>query len=242
MKIAFISDIHGNATALEAVLADIDKKQVDRIVVMGDIAYRGPEPQKSINLVRSLDTEVIKGNADEWVHRDIREGEVPDQALTTMRQEREWTVKHLTDEDLDYLRELPEEVTVRLTDDIKIHCFHATPDSLFDVVKPTESDEALSDRLMQKNEADIYLYGHIHLPYIRHINGKCVANLGSVGLPFDGRSEASYLIVEGEDDRFSTAIHRVSYDVGKVKQQLADGEYPNQEFLTNVLEHGALPQ
>ncbi|WP_017548733.1 metallophosphoesterase family protein [Salinicoccus carnicancri] len=242
MKIAFISDIHGNATALEAVLADIDKNQVDRIVVMGDIAYRGPEPKKSIELIRSLDTDVIKGNADEWVHRGINEGEVPDQALTTMRGEREWTVKHLADEDLDYLRKLPEEMTVALTDDIKIHCFHATPESLFDVVKPTESEETLNDRLMQNNEADIYLYGHIHLPYIRHVKEKCVANLGSVGLPFDGRSEASYLIVEGEDDRFSTAIHRVPYDVGKVKQQLSDGEYPNLDFLTDVLEHGALPR
>ena len=242
MKIAFISDIHGNATALEAVLADIDKKQVDRIVVMGDIAYRGPEPKKSIELVRSLDTDVIKGNADEWVHRGIKEGEVPDQSLGTMREEREWTVKHLADEDLDYLRELPEEVTVGLTDDIKIHCFHATPDSLFDVVKPTESDEALNDRLMQNNEADIYLYGHIHLPYIRHINGKCIANPGSVGLPFDGCSQASYLIAEGDGSQFSTAIHRVPYDVEKVKEQLADADYPNLDFLTGVLERGALPQ
>src|SRR5699024_12211579 len=110
------------------------------------------------------------GNADEWDDRGIKEGEVPDQSLGTMREEREWTVKHLADEDLDYLRELPEEVTVGLTDDIKIHCFHATPDSPFDVVKPTESDEALNDRLMQNNEPDIDLHGDIQLPALSHIH------------------------------------------------------------------------
>ena len=76
MKIAFISDIHGNAVALDAVLNDIEKKKVDKIYVLGDISYRGPEPKRALELVRSLNTDVIKGNADEWVVRGVREGEV----------------------------------------------------------------------------------------------------------------------------------------------------------------------
>lgn len=242
MKIAFISDIHGNATALEAVLQDIENKKVDKIVVLGDIAYRGPEPKKSLDMIRNLNTDVIKGNADEWVHRGIKEGEVPDQALETMKKEQEWTISHLDDDDMEYLRELHEEVMVDLTDNIKIHCFHATPDSLFEVVKPAEPDETLGEKLMSNIEADIFLYGHIHLPYIRHINGKCVANLGSVGLPFDGLNHASYLIAEGDGKQFSTAIHRVEYDVDKVNWLLADGDYPNLEFLSGVIERGSLPQ
>ncbi len=77
---------------------------------------------------------------------------------------------------MEYLRNLPSEVTVDLTDKIKVHCFHATPESLFEVVKPTESDKALEEKLMQNQEADIYLYGHIHLPYVRYINGKLKSN------------------------------------------------------------------
>ncbi|WP_411844198.1 metallophosphoesterase family protein [Salinicoccus sp. HZC-1] len=241
MKIAFISDIHGNATALEAVLADIEKKQADKIVVMGDISYRGPEPKKSLDLVRNLDTEVIKGNADEWVHRGIKTGEVPEQALDIMKEEREWAVDQLSDEDMEYLRNLPSELTVDLTDKVKVHCFHATPESLFEVIKPTESDETLEEKLMQNQEANLFLYGHIHLPYIRHINGKCVANLGSVGLPFDGLNHASYLIAEGDGDQFNVGIQRVQYDVKKVKKQLEEKEYPNLEFLTGVIERGSLP-
>lgn len=242
MKIAFVSDIHGNATALEAVLADIEKKKADKIVVMGDISYRGPEPKKSLDLVRNLNTAVIKGNADEWLHRGIKDGEVPDQVLDTMREEREWAVGQLSDEDMEYLRNLPSEVTVDLTDKIKAHCFHATPESLFEVVKPTESDKVLEEKLMQNQEADIYLYGHIHLPYVRYINGKCVANLGSVGLPFDGLNHASYLMAEGDKEQFNIGIQRVQYDIEKVKKQLEEKDYPNLEFLTGVIERGSLPQ
>ena len=84
MRIAFISDIHGNATALDGVLADINQRNVEKIFVLGDLCFRGPEPQRSLDLVRSLNTEVIKGNADEWVVRGIKEGEVPDSALGMM--------------------------------------------------------------------------------------------------------------------------------------------------------------
>ncbi len=237
---AFISDIHGNATALKSVLEDIEKKNVDKIAVLGDICFRGPEPKRALDMVRSLDAAVIKGNADEWVCRGINEGEVPEQALEIMRKEREWTFERLTEEDIHYLWNLPLELTVNLTDDLEIHAFHATPNSLFDVVKPHQPDEELANKLMNHPTANLFFYGHIHLPYARYINGKCLANLGSVGLPFDGMNQASYLIVEGEGSQFHVGIQRVRYDVEQVKKQLMDVGYPNLEFLMGVVERGAL--
>src|SRR5690606_32088247 len=184
MKLSFLYDINGNAVALDAVIQDIQVNNVDKIYVVGDICYRGPEPQRSLELVRSLNCDVIKGNADEWVVRGVHQGEVPDQALDMMNQERDWIFSQLDQESIDYLEQLPTELTIE-TEGIKIHAFHATPNSLFDIVPPFESDEGINDRLMVK-EADLYIYAHIHKPYIRYINGKCVINIGSVGLPFDG--------------------------------------------------------
>ncbi|MBX6395613.1 MAG: metallophosphoesterase, partial [Alicyclobacillaceae bacterium] len=92
MRIAFLSDIHGNAEALEAVLADVREKGVDRIAVLGDLAYRGPEPARAIDLIRELaenGAEVIQGNADLWAVRGVEAGEVPDRLLDVMREERE---------------------------------------------------------------------------------------------------------------------------------------------------------
>lgn len=235
MSIAYISDIHGNATALEAVLEDIKQQNIDQIVVLGDLCFRGPEPKKSLDLIRELDAPVIKGNADAWVTRGIRIGEVPEKVIKMMREEQEWTCTQLTDDDMSYLRELPEQVTESIGDK-KVYGFHATPDSLFEVVKPDSSDEDLRKAIMEKEEADIYLYGHIHIPYVRYIDGKTVANLGSVGLPFDEDPRASYLIVNEEGPK----IRKVSYDIDQAVQKLYDHDYPQPDLVANVYRTGKL--
>ncbi|MGG5252748.1 metallophosphoesterase family protein [Neobacillus sp. SM06] len=238
MKLAFISDIHGNAAALEAVLADIKQRKVDRVLVLGDLCYRGPEPKRALELVRALKTDVIKGNADEWVIRGVEKGEVPDQALEMMNKEREWIRKKLDEESIDYLRKLPNDLQLE-SEGVKIHAFHATPASLFDVVLPDENDETIISKMMVK-EADVYVYAHIHKPYVRYLNGKCIVNIGSVGLPFDGMRKASYMILELEKGCFQASITRVGYEVEKVIKQLKESDYPNTEQLTSILKNARI--
>lgn len=234
MKFAFISDIHGNAQALEAVLLDIQKKNVDKIYVLGDLAYRGPEPKRSIEMIQELNTEVIKGNADEWIVRGVKQGEVPDQALDLMNEERNWTVSRLEEADIDYLKNLPTEFTFQ-QDGVSFFGFHAVPDNLFDAVPPYEEDSEIERKIVTKMNADIYLYGHIHKSYIRHINGKTIINLGSIGLPFDGITKASYAIVEIQDNSISASIERVNYDHEKVIEKYNEVQYPNKEMMENII-------
>lgn len=233
MKAAFISDIHGNAVALEAVLNDIKTKQVEKIYVLGDLCYRGPEPKRSLELIRELQTDVIKGNADEWVVRGVKSGEVADGVLELMNQERNWTVSQLNEEDLRYLASLPTELHVSL-ENVAIHAFHASPNNLFTVVSPSEPDEGLETKLMLSDDADLYIYAHIHKPYVRYINGKVVMNIGSVGLPFDGVRKASYAIVETDGHRLSTSIERVDFDAEKVVGQYINKNYPNQGMVSII--------
>lgn len=239
MRVAFISDIHGNAHALDAVLDDIRSKSVDKIVVLGDIAYRGPEPKRAIELIRNLNTTVIKGNADEWVTRGIKKGEVPDEALALMTKEREWTVSQLDQEDLDYLSNLPEETRFDM-EGVRVHAFHATPTSLFDVVLPNTDDETIKTKLMTEKDADLYLYGHIHTAYVRPINGKTIINLGSVGLPFDGHAKASYALVTITEGYASTSIEKVSYDLQKTIAMYDEVNYPNAKMMQNIVRNGSL--
>jgi putative phosphoesterase len=233
MKLAFISDIHGNAVALDAVLKDIKEKNVEKLFVLGDLCYRGTEPKRSLDLVRSLQCEVIKGNADEWVVRGVREGEVPDQALEMMNKERNWILSQLDEESVEYLRNLPTNLNLKFGD-VTIHAFHATPNSLFEVVQPFESDEIVSEKLMVQ-PADIYIYAHIHKPFIRFINGKCIINIGSVGLPFDGLNKSSYTILDIEEGSVQTSNVRVNYDVEKVINQFRKSDYPNRDLLVSIL-------
>lgn len=238
MKLAFISDIHGNAVALDAVLEDIRRRKADKIFVLGDISYRGPEPKRALQLVKSLNTEVIKGNADEWVVRGIKEGEVAESAFKMMNKERDWIYAHLDEESLQYLNNLPTELKLE-QDGIKIHAFHATPNSLFDIVQPFESDEALKDKMMGSG-ANIYLYAHIHKPFIRYIGGKCLINIGSVGLPFDGLAKSSYGIVDIDKGSFQTSIVRVGYDLATVIKQYQECDYPNADQMVKVIENARI--
>ncbi|MGD8189707.1 metallophosphoesterase family protein [Brevibacillus ginsengisoli] len=239
-RIALLSDIHGNAVALDAVLADIATKEVDQIIVLGDIAYRGPEPKRSIELVRALNAQVIKGNADEWTVRGVRSGEVGDHVLELMNQEREWIVSHLEDEDLRYLQGLPTELQLSLTDTLDLYTCHATPESLFEIVLPDQTNDQLEAKMMT-TPSTIYVYAHIHLPYIRYVNGKCLVNTGSVGLPFDGLACSSYVIVEAEGDRYRVTIERVPYDTGRVIQQYQESDYPNKDVMCEVIRHARSP-
>ncbi|MGP7818585.1 metallophosphoesterase family protein [Niallia sp. 01092] len=239
MKIAFISDIHGNAVALESVLEDINKKNVDNIYVLGDLCYRGPEPRRSLDLVRSLNTSIIKGNADEWVIRGVQKGEVPDKVLELMNLEREWIVSKLQQSDIDYLESLPTELHFE-AEGASIHAFHATPTSLFDVVLPNTDDTVIQETLMSRTDSEVYIYAHIHKPYIRYINGKIIMNIGSVGLPFDGLTKASYGLVEIKEGSISTSIERVDFDQEKVIHQYTEANYPNAEMMINVIKNARI--
>jgi putative phosphoesterase len=238
MRIAFISDIHGNATALDVVLSDINQRNVEKVFVLGDLCFRGPEPKRSLQFVRALNTDVIKGNADEWVVRGIRNGEVPESAIEMMSKERDWTLSQLDGDSVEYLKSLPTELKLEFGK-IKIHAFHATPDSLFEVVTPYESDQVIEEKMM-RNEADIFIYAHIHKPYIRYLNGKCIINIGSVGLPFDGLSKSSYALLDIVEDSFQTSIVRVNYDVNKVIKQFSESDYPNSEQMIKVLKNAGI--
>jgi len=234
MKLAFISDIHGNSIALRAVLEDMKTKSIDHIYVLGDLCYRGPDPQGSLDAVMALDTEVIRGNADEWVVRGIQQGEVPESMLERMNAERDWTVSQLRPQAIEYLKELPVELNLT-AGNYSIHAFHATPESLFEIVLPELDDEQLAERLMSAVEADVYIYAHIHKPYIRYIHGKILINTGSVGLPFDGMAKASYAIIEVDQHNIRTSIERVAYDIEAVIQHYEGVEYPNLEMMSRIV-------
>ena len=226
MKVAFLSDIHGNAVALEAVLQDIREQSTEQIVVLGDLSYRGPEPKKCIELVQQLQTHVIKGNADEWIVRGIGQGEVPERVFEMMQREREWSLSRLELAEVQYLQHLPTEVHLSINDRT-IHAFHATPHSLFEMVLPHAEDEVIKSNLMSHSQSDITLYGHIHRSYIRIVEGKMVINTGSVGLPFDGCAMASYSMIDIDKAGITASIRRVRYDLERVARQYQEAEYPN---------------
>ncbi len=244
MKIALLSDIHGNAVALDAVLRDIEKIQVDHLMVLGDLAYRGPEPKRVISTIQTLDCTIIGGNADEWVVRGIREGEVPDASLARMREEREWTVRQLVEEDLEFLAALPTTYTFWLDEKTSMLLCHATPANRFPVILPEATEEDLIPLYFNRAKSEQHLiavYGHIHLPYMRYINGSVLLNTGSVGMPFDRNPMPSYALVEFSEGHFSASIRRVHYSTELAVEALERVNYPHADHIAACYMNGVKP-
>ena len=251
MKLALISDIHGNAAALDAVLRDLDAQRPDRVFVLGDLAYRGAEPKRTLALVRSLGCPVIGGNADLWVTRGIREGEVAAAALERMRREREWTLAHLDDADLAYLAALPDAHSEELPGGAPLLLCHAAPDDRFRIVRPDAPDGELLATFARGRKpaangpapapAAVAAYGHIHLPFVRFAQGVAVINPGSVGLPFDGVAKASYALLEFDRAGVAVSIRRAAYDLDRATEALARLDYPEAELVARAIRTGLAP-
>ena len=235
MKIAIISDIHGNLEALKSTLEDIKKRNVDKIICLGDIIAKGVHPKECIDIIRKECEIVIQGNCDKHfatIHDN--ETELPEQERKRIK----WNQSLISEEDRKYLLDLPYCYEFYMSGSL-VRLFHATPkvnnkailnvDSIqtkYDMFLP--SDNTISD-----NVADVVIYGHIHHPYMDKIYNKTLINVGSVGNSFDvirndekdssvlETTKAFYLIIEGEygskeyNSEISFQFVKVPYDIEK---------------------------
>ena len=207
MRIAIVSDVHGNLVALEAVLADLKGQELDLVVHGGDLAFNGPRPAECVDRIRELGWPGVIGNMDQALetHRD-RQASVA------------WARERVGEERNSWLQALPMEW--RQGDEIGLVL--AAPGDLWRVVRPEVEDAELRSVYGQLGTR-LAVYCHIHRPYIRELADLTVANTGSVGLPFDGDPRSSYLVVvEGRPQ-----IRRVNYDVERAASEVEESGHPD---------------
>jgi Predicted phosphoesterase len=119
MRIALIADIHGNVVALDEVLAELEKKAVDQIVCLGDVAAGGPRPAQTLERLRELDCPVVMGNADQWLLTP--QNAVPsDETLRWFSDIGSWCRNRLSDEQLSYIESFVPTFEQRIDDDATI--------------------------------------------------------------------------------------------------------------------------
>lgn len=177
MKVALISDLHGNELALASVLRAIE---ADRIVCLGDTATLGARPREVLAMLRDADIPCILGNHDEFLLdpaliRTYTEAPVVIDAV-------DWCRAELTPADLAFVATFARELTIDLGDST-LHLFHGSPRSnMEDLLATTPADEL--DRALSGRAATVMAGGHTHLPLLRQHRGTLLVNPGSVGLPF----------------------------------------------------------
>jgi predicted phosphodiesterase len=235
MRIAVVSDIHGNRTAFEAVLADLQQTAPDAIFHGGDLSDAGSGSIEIVDQIRSLGWKGVAGNTDQmlalpetfesFANRSPKLASLWD----VLREMAAATRELLGKERLDWLRNLP---LIHVHDPIAI--VHAIPGDTWSAPSSQASDEELVSRYSSLNQP-IAIYGHIHQPFVRTAGSLTVANSGSVGLPYDGDRRASYLLI----DDFRVQIRRVEYDLAKELQALRDSGIPHADWIARTLESGS---
>ncbi len=214
MRLAIIADIHGNQTALEAVLGALAPRQPDRYVVLGDLAYKGPHPREVVRTIRGLDALVIRGTSEDRLAGAIGHPGFTVPAFADADQFNHWANERLSADDRAWLAELPFDATIE-AGSVRLYFVHACPENTTDLVYPW-ADEARLFSLFGDSGADAVLYGHIHQPYLRWIGGRALINPGSVGQPFDGDRRASCALIEAGQGELGVEFIRVPYDYERV--------------------------
>lgn len=214
MKVAVLSDIHANFTALEAVLADLTAWQPDLVVVAGDIVNRGPEPKRCLELIRHRGQDpswhILIGNHEEYVLYHDTPNAARSGPWFEIFRNSYWTYTRLSEADRWYLGRLPFAVTLTAPDGSLVYVTHASPGGTRDGLYPEMSSRVIGRKLPQN--AAVLVVGHTHRAFVREVNGCLVVNAGAVGLPFDRDPRAAYARLEWRDGRWRAAVVRVPYD------------------------------
>jgi putative phosphoesterase len=233
LRIAIVSDIHGNLTAFEAVLAHIKYTSPDLVLHGGDLADPGSSPVEVVDRIRQLGWQGVMGNSDEMLVRPdsledfASQSSAPAALWTAIREIASATRSALGEERLAWLRGHP---LVSTQDSFAL--VHATPESCWRAPADEATDAELKIIYGPLDKA-IVVFGHTHRPSTRHIAGhpRLLINTGSVGLPYDGDPRASYLLIEGNNP----SIQRVEYDLEKELKALSSCGLPGAGWTAKML-------
>jgi putative phosphoesterase len=231
MRIAVVSDIHANWTALQAVIDDLAVRAPDVVINGGDLVGSGARPAEVIDLVASLGWRGVFGNTDEalWNPRPLREFAQRLPALQAtwdaVSADVEWTRAAVGDARIEKLKRLPIHMS-----EANVAVVHASMESAWSSPLTTASDDDLRAAYGPLG-ASVVVYGHVHTPFIREMDGLTVANSGSVGMPHDGDSRASYLLI----DNGRPCICRVEYDVEAEIRELTARHHPLVDWIATIL-------
>lgn len=220
MRIACISDIHGNIYALNKVLESIDENQVDQIVCLGDLTGYGPHPNEAVALIRRRKILCLKGNYDASVVENkfsyIRETDINSFSLP-------WTVEELRASHKFYLESLPEKLTLTF-EDKSILLVHGSPKSINQYLHYDSQD---SEEIMQHIPEDALVCAHTHIPYVKEYGNKLLVNDGSVGKPKNGKPHGTYVILNIEKNKdVKVEIKEVPYDTLKTMKDMEMKNFP----------------
>ncbi|MBV9333922.1 MAG: metallophosphoesterase family protein [Candidatus Eremiobacteraeota bacterium] len=228
MRLAVLSDIHGNLLGLDACLADLESQGgADAVVAAGDFCVDGPKPKKVLQRLDEIGASCIRGNTDRYLYDETEEFEAPEGAQIA------WTRREIGERWLGWIQQLPFAMRIG-EDDNQLLIVHASPRNDEEHIWPDASEADLQG-IVGDERASAIAFGHLHIPYVRYWRGKLLVNVSSAGLPKDGDARACYAIFTERDGGWEVKHRRVPFDVKRVATQLADCGIPGSADLIATL-------
>jgi len=241
MRVALIADIHGNLTALDAVLAELSVEQVDQIVCLGDVAAIGPQPAEVIARLRELDCPVVMGNHDAWM-LDPQPWEPTGHDPDKIFEIDEWCIDQLSSTEMAYLRSFEPTLELSVAGGMSLLCFHGSPRSNTDIIISTTSEEDL-ERMLFEHHATAMTGGHTHMQMLRRHHGELLINPGSVGMAFQREASsgrirylprAEYALVSWSNNCLGVELRRVPFDVDLAKRAALRSSMPHARWWADA--------
>jgi predicted phosphodiesterase len=243
-RIAVLSDVHGNANALDAVRKAFKKDKPDAVIVAGDLVMNGPEPAATVDALREMEeagATLVQGNTDVAVADFDYSAAFPwftDGVPDTFRAAAEWAHDELGEDRLGWLRRLPAERRLMLDDTMVLAC-HASPGSQTQGFDAQLDPSVVLERI-SRTDARVICCGHTHLPDIRDLGWKVIVNDGSAGYVFDGDPTASWALVEIDGDDVRAEIRRAEFDTMIVSNAISARGLPGDVYRAATVRTGKL--
>ncbi|MGH2364381.1 MAG: metallophosphoesterase family protein [Chloroflexota bacterium] len=246
MRTAILSDLHGNAIALAAVLADVERQGgADEYWVLGDLASSGPDPAGVVRRVADLpNLRVIRGNNERYLlgeeppilaHAERVSG-LTARKMMEIASSFAWARGVVTGAGLlPWIAALPATFRTVLPGGERLLAVHASLNSDDgDGFHPKLTDQQLTG-MVAGAEADLIVCGHTHLPLKRRVNGVLVVNVGSVGLPVTADRRACYALLKADQHGCEIVHQHVAYDWDSAIAAIRASGYPDKEFLERAI-------
>jgi putative phosphoesterase len=232
MRVAVLSDVHGNLPALEAVLADLPKG-LDALVVAGDLVG-GPQPEETTARLRELGAVMIRGNTDTAVLNYVAGRAPPAHCTHKQYALMRWSANHLSSSNLAFLAALPQEEVLTIDGVNAVRLLHGAPGHPSAGIYPDRDPEALKAALDHLAE-DTLVCGHTHDPWRAVVDGRLGLNPGAVCGPLDGFVGAQYALLVCREGHRQVKLCRVGYDLQLIRQAFHDSGLLNEAGVLGAL-------
>lgn len=227
MRIAVIADIHSNIFSLNEVLLDIDNRNVDLIVCMGDLVGYATYPNEVIDTIRENRILTIKGNYDEAVGDELMVCgcDYPDpKDMENASISLNWTIDETRADNKEYLKSLPMEVVMNF-EGKTIRFVHGSPRRINEYLRENSKE---AEEVMAAFQEDILVCGHTHKPYYKMYGDRMLVNAGSAGKPKTGTPKANYVILGLNGNKAEVEIHEIEYEYEKTAGAIEEMGLPRE--------------